>query len=380
VIDGRFLTHDVTGVERVAIEVVTALDRALTRGEHPGLDVELLVPRRAELATRMDLDSIRLRAIGRLRGHLWEQLELPRHVGSSPLLCLSNVAPVRSLYGRSPVFTVVHDLSYRYFPEAYGRAFRLFYGAVVPAVLRRSRLVFTVSESEQAAMTAVYPRVRDRIVVAPNGGPDVLPGAVPSADAASLAAGAGDVPSRAIRDRTCLYVGSLTKRKNAEGLLALASRLTADGRTRFVFVGGSSKAFEAVAVDDGLRRDERVRFVGQVNDVDRLEEEYRRSMVFVFPSLYESSGMPPTEAMRNGCPVVVSDLPALRERCADAALYCDPRDPSSMEAQVRRLLDDDTLWAEHQLRGLERAARFSWDEQSRIIVDSLLAALGTEQR
>ena len=70
---------------------------------------------------------------------------------------------------------------------------------------------------------------------------------------------------------------------------------------------------------------------------------YQNAKCFLFPSLYELSGLLPVEAMECGCPVVVSDLPALKERCGDAAIYCDPSNTDSIAAAVEEIMDDKTL-------------------------------------
>ena len=81
----------------------------------------------------------------------------------------------------------------------------------------------------------------------------------------------------------------------------------------------------------------------------------------MFPSLYESSGLPPVEAMACNCPVVVSDIPAHRERCGSAAIFCDPRDPDDIYAAVRRVVDDPRAAAALRSAGLERALEFTWE-------------------
>ena len=100
-------------------------------------------------------------------------------------------------------------------------------------------------------------------------------------------------------------------------------------------------------------------FAGKLSDA-ALEAHYDAASVLLFPSFHEASGLPPVEAMAHGCPVVVSEIPALRERCGDAALYCDPHDVATMVAQVGRILDDTDLAADLADRGRERAAAFTW--------------------
>jgi glycosyltransferase involved in cell wall biosynthesis len=378
-IDGRFLQQDVTGVQRVAIELVDAWDAMLAAGQYPGLELVLLAPARGELVTEPEHKVIRFERRGRLVSHAWEQLELPRLARGGPLLCLGNLAPLPSLMGRStPVHTMVHDLSYAYFPHAYSRGFRLLYNTVEPAVLARSRRVFTVSESERAAILQRYGRYIDpeRLIAVQNGGGEGAAQARPSDDLTSLQPGRAEVPSRAMRDRRCLYVGSLTRRKNAEGLVRAAIEIVRTTDMDFVFVGSTAASYEATGTSIPADVARRIHFIGQVNDPERIEEEYRRASAFLFPSFYEASPLPPVEAMRFGCPVVAADIPSLRERCGDAVLYCDPRDERSLVGQVRRVIDDASLWDGLQSAGLQRAAQFSWEDQARTVLGAVLASAG----
>ena len=139
---------------------------------------------------------------------------------------------------------------------------------------------------------------------------------------------------------TVLYVGSLTQRKNVDGLLSLAERLTTSRRVRFRIVGGTAASFSSRS-GPGRAESSTVELLGQVNDQQALRSIYRDASVFVFPSFYEASPLPPIEAMSAGVPVVAADIPSLRERCGDAALFVDPYDLDGLERAVVELLDDE---------------------------------------
>jgi glycosyltransferase involved in cell wall biosynthesis len=124
--------------------------------------------------------------------------------------------------------------------------------------------------------------------------------------------------------------------------------------------GGATGVFASgeFAVPETIR--ERVTWLGQVDDPARLAAAYRGARCLVFPSFYEASPLPPTEAMAHGCPVVAAEIPSLRERCGDAALYCDPHDRAAIARAVERVLDDAALAADLRRRGAARAATFTW--------------------
>ncbi|CAN5335381.1 glycosyltransferase family 1 protein [soil metagenome] len=344
VINGRFLTQAMTGVQRYAHEVTRALDVLLD--QRPDLDVEMLCPRLENKPT--GYRNIRIREVGTRTGHGWEQIDLPKATAGRLLFCPGNTAPASSLLRGKPVIVCVHDLSYLYFPTAYSRAFRLVYGFLTPLILKRARAVITVSESERAAITARYPYVKDRIVAIQNGG---LAAPVPT-----TAVDPADTPEPGY----VLYVGSLSKRKNFPNMLKVATMIAKRRDARFVFVGGTAAGLEGSEQATAADLSDQIIFAGQVNDTARLVSLYRNAAVFMFPSFYEASPLPPIEAMACGAPVVSGAIPSLQERCGDAALYCDPSDPNDIAKQVEALLDDPKLRDTMIERGKARAARFTW--------------------
>lgn len=264
---------------------------------------------------------------------------------------------------------MVHDLSYRYFPSAYSRSFRLAYGALLPSVMSRSATVFTVSEAERRSIRALHPRLDERRLVAvQNGGGEGAHEATVSDDDHALVPGTSALPSRAARGRRLLYVGSLTRRKNAAGLLDAAVQLARRHDAEVTFVGSTGGSFEQLGLQVPDDVAGRLHFLGQVNSARVIEGHYRRSAALLFPSFYEASPLPPVEAMRFGCPVVAADIPSLRERCGPAAVYCDPHDVGSIVGAASDLLDVEALWSLQQKRGLDRAAGFSWEAQVRAVM------------
>ena len=345
-INGRFLTQSVTGVQRYARELCATLDEALPG--LPGLTAEVLTP---PLGDRAGLDvptydNLVLREVGHGGGHRWEQLSLPRHLGDSDVLfCPGNTAPVRALPGRTPVVVTVHDLAFREFPETVTRPFRMAYEVLVPAAMRRAERIITVSEAERTRMLVHFPKAAGRLTAVANGGlPRDRPVASPD-------------DSRPPDGPFVLYVGSFNPRKNVAGVIAACRTLLAERPgLRAVYVGETSRNYQAVDLGDA---DERMIFAGKVSDA-ALEAHYDAASVLLFPSFHEASGLPPVEGMAHGCPVVVSEIPALRERCGDAALYCDPHDVASLVSQAGRILDDPDLAADLAARGREQAAVYTW--------------------
>src|SRR5687768_15855254 len=89
VVNGRFLTQPVTGVQRVAQQITLALDELACRGAC-GPGVVLTPPHARSMSCR----CFSVSAVGRFSGQMWEQFELPRHARDGLVLNLGNTAPL----------------------------------------------------------------------------------------------------------------------------------------------------------------------------------------------------------------------------------------------------------------------------------------------
>jgi glycosyltransferase involved in cell wall biosynthesis len=356
-INGRFLAQPVTGVQRFAIEVLKALDGLIARGEVDlrGRQIEILAP--PEVCHRLPLHNIKVRQAGRLKGNLWEQFDLPWQARSGLLVGLCNINPVLHL---RQVITL-HDASVFAVPEAYSPAFRLKYQLVLRIVGRTARRVITVSNFSKAELIRFCGIQAGKVTVISEGSEHIL--AVPPDDGVFAKHAFGARPY-------VLAVGSNSPHKNYAGLLQAAGLLAAEPFD-FVFAGGT---FGSVFRTRQVGLPANVHTLGYVSDAE-LRALYQRADCFVYPTFYEGFGLPPLEAMRVGCPVVVSRSAALPEVCGEAALYVDPHRPEEIAAQIVKARQPD-VQQELRARGLQQAARFSWKNTACGIWAIIEACLG----
>jgi glycosyltransferase involved in cell wall biosynthesis len=94
----------------------------------------------------------------------------------------------------------------------------------------------------------------------------------------------------------------------------------------------------------------------------------------LLPSFAEGFGMPVTEALAFGTPVICSDLPSLREAGCDIPDYIDPLDGAGWMETIRDYVKDDSAMRTRQLQRMRNWRMPTW-EQHLVIVLQLVSEL-----
>lgn len=144
---------------------------------------------------------------------------------------------------------------------------------------------------------------------------------------------------------------------------------------------------------------------GTAEDVQRFREEYRSphltivghrpssemplwgraADLLILPnsgkekiSTHYTSPLKLFEYMASGTPMIVSDLPSMREVLDDHdALFCPPDDPEALAKKIQEGLAHLTERQARSAELRERSKRYSWSERGRIIIDILSRAMET---
>lgn len=165
-------------------------------------------------------------------------------------------------------------------------------------------------------------------------------------------------PPDEVRENLILHVGAIQARKNLVRLVD-AFEHTAPG-WRLVLAGAADGYGASEILDRVVRSPRRaeIDLLGYVGE-EKLQDLYRRSRIFAFPSLDEGFGMPTLDAMANGVPVLTSDRSATAEIAGGAALLIEPNSTQSIAEGLSALLSEQTR-SQYRERGLERCGQFSW--------------------
>lgn len=341
-VNARFLTQPLTGVQRYAYNVCRFLPQ-----------LRLLSPGNPR-ATYTGLDSERIEVIRHLAPSvLWEQCALVNRVGVHGL--------VWSPGGVGPVFSAnhvltIHDACLLDHPDWWPRHYRLTYQILWRLAARNAAHFLTVSEFSRSRISEVLDIDPGRISVTPNGVESFfrpLPAEVVGPRLADLG----------IDGPYVLAVSAISERKNFRRLFEAWTRVqpSLHGMS-LVVVGPSALSFAKSGSFASLPR--KAIYLGPVGD-QVLHTLYAGAFAFAYPSLYEGFGIPPLEAMACGTPVLTSDVTALPEVVADAALLVDPYDVDAIVDGLDRIVHDTALRERLRERGLSHVKQFTFENTAR---------------
>lgn len=349
-INGRFLTQNITGVQRFAYEIAQKLIEYRK-------DLIFIIPAGSTINPSYNIRNWNIVNMGRLKDHAWEQIELPKFLkkrGSPLLVNFCSTAPLRY---KNQVVTI-HDLAFKH-GNWHSFFFRAFYNFLLPRIAKVSKHVITVSEFSKNDIISSYKIDHNKI--------SVVYGAVFKEDSANKPSEdfIAKLESQLDEKDFILSVGSIDPRKNIKNTIKAFLEIKDQHKLKLMFIGGYNRSFNKDHELDILIESNKseVKFFGYVTD-DELRILYSKAKFFIYPSLFEGFGLPPLEAMYYGRPVIVSNVTSLPEVCGDAALYCDPKSIKSIKSQMEILIADPNLANDMIIKGHAQVKKFSFQKSA----------------
>jgi len=248
----------------------------------------------------------------------------------------------------------VHDLIPLLLPEfclpAQGRDLR----GWLEEIAVQADVLFAVSHHTAADLRGFLGARAPRIEVLPMGGGE-------------LAAFADN--SRVPEQKYVLMVGTIEARKNHAGALRMWRRLIeAGGEVPKLVVAGkrgwlADDVLAQIEHSDGLNG--HVVLVEQPTDAE-LRALYEGCLFSIFPSFYEGWGLPVSEALSYGVPVLASNAGAIPEAGAEFCGYFDPDDGVAGAKKVARWVAHPEEVAALRARIRAEYKRPAWADTARV--------------
>lgn len=332
IINGRFLTQKITGVQRVAHELVREIDKILLNEK---IDVIILAPK--NLIFKKLYKNIKIKKVGFLTGVLWEQLELPFYslLEKGILLNIGSTAPIINTG-----IVDIHDISFKVNPQFFSKKFSLYYRILTWIQVRTSKKILTVSEFSKNEIIKNYYVNSKKIEVVYNSWEHIL----------NFEEDFNILKKLNLKNKTFyLGVSSVAPNKNFKYIIELAKLYP---KKQFVIAGKKNKK---IFGNLGINEMKNLIWCGYVSD-EELKALYMTCKGFIYPSFYEGFGIPPLEAMGCGCEeIYVSNTSCLPEIFNDSVIYINPN-------KVEKIFDKEVNIDKEKIKKV--LEKYSWQKSS----------------
>lgn len=337
IINGRFLLHRITGVERYATELIAELDKLVKPGQ-----VEIAIP--PEVTCIPEYKNIIVIQTGKLRNLLWEHISFPLYVykqrGISLNLC--NVAPLVC-----PGIVCIHDVKIKAVPEFFKKKFLFWYSLLFLNETRRAKAVITVSKFSKSEICRYYPAAAKKIYVIPNSWQHFM----------RINYDEKTLEKYYLKKEEYFFtMCSLEPNKNFKWIIEAAKK---NQDVIFAVAGSINKTVFSNML--GFECLPNIKLLGYVSD-EEAKTLMRDCKAFLFPTFYEGFGIPPLEAASAGVKnIVVSDTEIMHEIYGDSAIYINPYKPP-----------DNFLFSSKKEKLEELLNAYSWEQSAKKLYELIM--------
>jgi glycosyltransferase involved in cell wall biosynthesis len=338
-LDLRSVLGPLHGIARYSLELARRLPALEPGWTFVGLiDPDGLPPDLGELAPRIPL----VKAPARFLSMLEQPGLLTVLVRERPQLFHATSFSLPALWP-GPLVATLHDATHLALEETASFTRRAYYRAVVVPRANTARALITVSEFSRTELSRLLGLSTYKLQVISNG-----------VDATFRRASAEAIADfrdrRGVPPRYLAALGNTKPHKNLRLLLPIADTLPLPlvllaGRGARRTLGFSEKVIELAPLPE-----------------PDMAAFYSGAACVLVPSRNEGFGLPALEAMACGTPVIAAQAGALPEVMGNAGILLPPDDARAWKEAVQDLLRDERRAAALGAAGVERAARFTWDD------------------
>ena len=178
-----------------------------------------------------------------------------------------------------------------------------------------------------------------------------------------------------------LYVGSAYPHKNLKDLVIAFKNVLPNFEEkvqliilgkRDIFLGRLREFSKSLGLEESVIFPSFVEGMEKVND-SVLKSFYQNANSYITASLDEGFNLTPLEAIANGIPCAISDIPAHREIYQGAALFFNPLSIKEIEEALVKIVQDQKLRASLTKDGTILLSKYSWGKTARTTLNGFLS-------
>jgi glycosyltransferase involved in cell wall biosynthesis len=236
------------------------------------------------------------------------------------------------------------------------------YGSIITSMYRSTLGRRTLKNSQKVIVTTKTYAATSRDLWKIE--PDVIPNAIDPYEFNPDGKGDNIIKKHNLHgSKVILYVGRLKYHKGLEFLVESAQYTEPD--VKYIIVGGGEFKQRLINLTREKGFNDRIIFAGEVPNQE-LPDYYAACDIFVLPSVsrLEAFGIVGLEAMASAKPVIISDIPGVREVIEDGVcgLLSEPMNPTDLGNKIARLLADPDLRKKMGEEGRNKVINeFTWD-------------------
>lgn len=346
IINGKFLCQKMTGVQRVAYELIKQLDNDIERIKE--LKVILYIPRKEILLYDMELKNIKIERGGIFKSKLWEFFDFGFFVIKERAmgLVMTGMAP---FYIKHMVF--VHDISFKKNKKFYSKKYTFFYDFITYLYSIFSKKIITVSNFSKKEIEYFYPRSRGKIEVIYNGGDHIL----------RIKEDYEILKKLNLEYKGYFFsLGSVSPNKNMKYIVSCAS----NNSEKIFVITGKPLEKSIFGKVDFKEIPKNIIFTGYLKD-EEIKTLYKNCEGFIFPSIYEGFGLPPLEAMFCGAECYISNKSCLPEIFLESVNYINLNDNDFLKNKINKNGEQENYILN----------KYTWSKASKQLIELLIKEL-----
>ncbi|GAB3021272.1 glycosyltransferase family 1 protein [Niabella terrae] len=343
------------GMEIVALELLKQIQELDRQNEYV-----LFAREDADRDCLQATDNFQIQALAGSNYIQWEQFVLPRYARKAGIDFLHSTCNTSSLRQVAPLMLTLHDIIYleslNFKGSTYQNFGNLYRRWIVPKLVRRSKIVVTVSNFEKDTIIEQLKVPEEKVKVVYNAVNPRFNNSYAEQDLTAFRS------KYQLPDAFVLFLGNTAPKKNTQNVIsAYLEYLTATTDPIPLVILDYDKSLLAARLQETGQSAlmKHFLFPGFITAAE-MPLMYNAASLFLYPSLRESFGLPILEAMGCGTPVVTSNTSSMPEVGGNAAVYTDPYKVQDIAEKMSDLLKDPVRAQQLSEAGLQRAAEFSW--------------------
>jgi len=331
------------------------------------LDREILKKIKYDLGleNKSNFEIITLKTKNKFSWNFWT---LPNYLRKNPpAIYLTQYITPFFVPKRIKILTIIHDISFRVFPQMIKFGDLFFLRLLIPLALRRADKIIAVSQFTRDEIIKYYKINPKKVAYIYNAVADnFLKQTFTKSELEEIK------QKYQLPDKFILYLGTLQPRKNIPVLIEAYVKIKNQiPKIKLVLAGGRGHNYDLQinkTINAGKLNASDVVFPGFI-----LEEDKKAVMLlascFCFPSLYEGFGIPILEAFSANIPCVVSQIPVHKEVAGNAVLFFAPNDVNDLSNRLVEILTENKLNVQLLEKAKTQLKIFSWEKTARKMLE-----------